>query len=367
MTSSINKRLILLLILVVSSIFIVSCGSNDDITIAWIGPLTGPVNLLGVENIKAVELAIQEYNSSRTTSDPQVLLIVKDDQYNVEKSIKAYQEIVDQNADVLFLNTYSAMFMLADDTLQDNIIVINPIDNDAKLTMLGDNAFMIAKRTGDLGELIAKDILDSGKKKAFILYLNDDEFMPNLAESVELSFQSGEGEVLLKSYSAETSDFSTFLPFAEAADSIVLLGYSELGTAMQQFRGAGIDTQFYTANIGMEQSSNGSIEGTKFTYFTVQEGNIELAEEFLTRYELEYGTKPIHPWTAMQAYDATTLVLNSLHQTSSSNFADQLRDQLYNVNDFTGTSGNITILRDGSSRGIYWSIYTYKGGEIVKE
>jgi len=37
------------------------------------------------------------------------------------------------------LSTYSGMFALADSALQDGVIIVNPIDNDASLARLKEN------------------------------------------------------------------------------------------------------------------------------------------------------------------------------------------------------------------------------------
>jgi branched-chain amino acid transport system substrate-binding protein len=371
--NSYNKKVQppLVLFMIVGSVLLSGCASEETIQVGWIGPLTGPVSLLGVENVKSVQLAINEYQSAKLSSQPNVLLHIQDDQYDADLSMQAYRTLVDENdIKILFLSTYSAVFALADVTLADDVLVVNPIDNDARLARLNKNQFFIAKQTRELGDRIATSMLNSNFKKAFILYFSDDEFMPGLASSVRTSLVGYGREAIAKSYSITTEDFSGYFPFAQKADVIVLLGYAELGGVMKQFRDAGFSQQLYTANIGMAEHSDGAIEGAKFTHFTAEDGNREIAEAFLERYESEYHSYPILPWTAMQAYDAANIVLEAIRKSadfSENELVATLRAHLHGIQHFPGTSGNISIESDGTSRGISWSMYQYMGGNITRE
>lgn len=340
-------------------------GTTKKITMGWVGPLTGQVALLGKDSVKAVQLAVYEYNNGRATHEPEINLVIEDDRYDSSKSVTAFRKLVTiDKADIVLLSTYSAMFLVADEALEHNVIVVNPVDNDAKLAKLNENMFMIAKETEQLGAIIADDLLEQGNRKAFILYFAGDEFMPTLANVVKDDFEKGGGTVTMQRYTKSTSKFNSpiFTGRNYHSDAYVLLGYTEIGTAMKQVRDAGITAQFYTANSAMAKQSDGAIEGTRFTGFTNLDGNTNEANLFLDHYRARYDDYPVIPWTALQSYDATRITIDAIRKASNDDgeFVDNLRQHMLSTHEFRGTSGNITIKPDGTSSGIYWNLYTFE-------
>lgn len=364
--------LLVVAVLVVGfTIFTMSPKRGNTITVGWIGPLTGPVSFLGTDNLKAVELAVAEYNTLKKAEEPMVKVVAEDDQYEAQRSFTAYQKIVSTHkAPIIVVNTYSAMGLLADSAARDGVILVNPIDNDVNLARLNANIFLIAKQTEDLAATLANHLMANDKKKIVILYYNGDAFMPTLANQTKDLLQKNQRTVLIHGYPPETTDFQSWLKegTSNEADAYVLLGYSSLGPAMKQGRALGITAPYYTANLAMAESAGEAIEGTTVIHFTHAEGNSGAAEAFLNRFQQRYRKLPTHEWTAMQPYDATQIVLHALKETQGKKgkFVDLLRSQLRATRDFRGVAGNIQILPDGSSRGIYWQLYRYSKGTLIK-
>lgn len=345
------------------------------VTIGWVGPLTGPAALLGVDNLKAVQMALKEYEDTKGRGKPEIKLVVDDDQYIAKNSLESYRKLVSkEKIDILILSTYSGMFLVADRTLEDDVIVVNPIDNDAKLARLNRNVFLIAKQTKDLANVDAQAMINEGRKKAFILYFNGDEFIPTLASIVKDTFEAAGREVVSQEYPAGTTDFRAWLSDAKEknADAYVFFGYVEIGFAMKQARDLGITTPFYSintiVNLELQANSEGTIEGTKFGYFTHLDGNVKEAKAFLQRYEEKYDTSPDVEWTALQAYDTANIIIKALREAvKEDDFVEGMRTQILQTDNFKGVSGDLSIRADGTSRGIYPSLYTLKGGRGVKE
>ena len=40
-------------------------SKKETVTIGWLGPLTGPASLLGMDNLKAVQMALKEYEDTK--------------------------------------------------------------------------------------------------------------------------------------------------------------------------------------------------------------------------------------------------------------------------------------------------------------
>ena len=62
--------------------------------IGWIGPLTGSANIIGVDNLNSVKLALSEYETKRTVNEPHIKLAVADDKNDAEMATKEYKKMV---------------------------------------------------------------------------------------------------------------------------------------------------------------------------------------------------------------------------------------------------------------------------------
>lgn len=344
--------------------------SGPPLVIGWIGPLTGPVSFLGIENHRAIQLAVTEYNTRKKSSHPPLVLQALDDQYLAENSLEAYRKLVTAGAKIIFLSTYDGTAAVAPFLEKDRVILINPIDNDSRLSRLSPNLFLIAKRTSDLASTIVDDILSSGLSSAFILNFAGDEFMPSLAQNVKKILEAAGGQVLSQSYSAPSADFSSLLApsLKFRPQAYVFLGYQEIGPALSEARRSDPQALFYAVNLGMKDAAGPAINSVRFTDLTPADSPSNRADAFIRLYQKRYAAVPVHTWTAMQAYDAAQIVISQLPTAVSGpdGLTANLRTGLLRLTGFPGISGDISIQPDGTSRGILWHLYQYSSSQITR-
>lgn len=342
-----------------------------EINIGYIGPLTTRATDLGIAPSKALQLAVDEYNSKRRSGDPIVNLFIEDDEWKKEKAIPAYNRLKkNHKIKVLFISNTGGTIAISEAAKKDGVIVINPLNNDASLNKLNNNIFRIAKSTEEVHSLIAKRIIDLDFKKAIIMHYPND-FMTLGAKTCQniLNQNNIYNEVVSfapdkKEYTKELAEFKS-----KGFDAYVFFGYKDFGFAMKQARDIGIDAKFFGSTVLLEEdyynNSEGAISGTEFLFFTPENENYILAQNFLNNYEKKYNSKPFSIWPPMQAYDAANILfqqLKSFNQTyhkKENSFDDWLRNKLLNVRFYEGVCGNISINPNGSSSGIYFSLYKY--------
>ncbi|MDO8529921.1 MAG: ABC transporter substrate-binding protein [bacterium] len=323
------------------------------IIIGWIGPLSGSVSFLGTQNVKSVSKAVDEYNVSRSATQPEISLVTSDDSYKAETAVALYEQMVaTYQPKAIFVNTYSAMFPIAQRASKDNVIIIDPLDNDRHVSILSPNIFLIAKRTEDLGKAIAADILAHGYKTVKITYYAGDDFMPSVAFSLNKTLGSSGVAVVMHNYTVlGEEEIAAHVDFATKIrpDVNVFLGYSETGVLMKKYRDASLHSAFYAINTAMVQTSRGALEGTRILQLTGADGNL------------------VQDWTAAQAYDAASILMGAIKNLGGQTISpENLKAQLLNVKNFKGLSGNISINPDGSSTGITWGTYIFKKGALVQ-
>jgi len=372
-----NKILILLICFITT---LVSCNSPEvnEINIGFIAPLSTRATDLGIAPSQAMKLAIEQYNSTKTDDQPKVNLFIEDGKWEKDMALPAYKKLrKEHNIEVIFISNTDGTVAIQDEIEKDGVIAINPLNNDKLLSSLNQNTFQIAKSTEEANKVVGVRIIELGLKKVLTLqYPND--FMKIAANSVKEILTENEVGNKIITVAKDQIDYREILKAAkeEGTEADVFFGYKELGFGMKQARDLGIDAPFFASSVLLDpefyKNSEGAIIGTECTFFTALDGNYVLANEFLDAYEKRYGEKPISMWPPMQAYDAMNIVLNELKSykdTKSDDiaFGDWLKGRLNNVKYFQGVCGNISITEDGSSRGIYFSLYKMEAeGKLVK-
>ncbi len=342
---------------------------QDELVIGWIGPLTGPSAVLGMDSSRAVELAVKQVNERGGVQGKPVKVLFEDDQYLPRKTVDAYQKLVQvDRADVIIAVTYGGVFAIADKAKEDGVIVIDSLDCNDRLAELGDHVFCVATESESIGKAIATDLIQKGIMKAGVLYSTKDEFMLLVAQALKKEYESKGGVVQEEAYIFDQADFRTPLLKLKAQEpkALVFLGHDELGIAMKQARELALEGQFYSLGTitspGFQAASNGTAEGTLFAFWEPSTSGAR--EAFDTAYQPFTGRLPILALTAYPAYDSANLVLQAAASTDGS--AKAIQRALYQVKDYQGISGVLTMNADGTAR-LLEVIYQLKAGKPVKQ
>lgn len=357
----------------------VSCSPQPErvLNVGFIGPLTGNAVDLGEGPAKAIELAIEEYNAAKPPEAPIVKLFVEDDRWVGENALGLYKKLRREHSiEVLFISHTDGTVALQDRVETDGVLLINSLNNDALLASLNRNTFQIGKKTEEAAQVVAARVLELGKRRVAGFYVTN-SFMTMSAEAFNHLLANQGVEAKLLAVDIQKDDYLGELAAMkrDGCDALVFFGYKNLGIAMKQARELGMAADFFasttTLGAGYFENSEGEMVGTEFSFFTETDGNYVLAKRFLENYEGRFGDRPFSVWPAMQAYDAAGIVLGILERSegkrANEGFADLLMREMLKVNYYQGVCGNLAILEDGSSRGIYFSLYTVRGNGVIEK
>ncbi|CAM4025109.1 ABC transporter substrate-binding protein [Gillisia hiemivivida] len=373
-----KKKLVVLFMICITAF--TSCDNPEvkEINIGFIAPLTTLATDLGVGPSQAMTIAVERYNSNKSESQPKINLFVEDDKWEKDLALPLYEKLrKEHNIDIVFISNTDGTIAIQDRIMEDGVIAVNPLNNDKLLSSLNKNTFKIAKSTEESNKIVGVRIIELGLKKAIILQFPND-FMSIAANSVkEVLTENGvENKIII--IDKDQKDFTDILRTAkeEGTEAYIFFGYKKLGLAMKQARDMGIDALFFGSTTLLDpdfyKNSEGAIIGTECTFFTPLDGNYILANEFLQNYKKRFGEEPFSIWPPMQAYDAMNIVINEVKsinedKTENESQVDWLRNRLFNVKYYQGVCGNISIKEDGSSRGIYFSLYKVESdGKLIK-
>ena len=71
-------------------------SSADVIKVGWIGPLTGPVAAVGIDNARGVELAVADLNAQGGIDGQRIELLLEDSTSSVDKAVQLYERMRDR-------------------------------------------------------------------------------------------------------------------------------------------------------------------------------------------------------------------------------------------------------------------------------
>lgn len=373
-----KKKLVVLFMIFITTL--TSCNNPDvkEINIGFIAPLTTRATDLGIGPAKAMKLAVEKYNSKKLKSQPKINLFVEDGKWEKDMALPLYEKLrKEHNIDIIFISNTDGTVAIQDRIMEDGVIAVNPLNNDKLLSSLNKNTFMIAKSTEEANKIVGARIIELGLKKAIILQFPND-FMTTAANSVSEILNENEVENKIVIVKKDQTDFTEILKKAkeEGTQAYAFFGYKDFGFAMKQARDLGIEAPFFGSTVLLDpeyyKNSEGAILGTEFPFFSTLDGNYNLATEFLNDFEKRFGEETVSIWPAMQAYDAMNIVINELKTVNEVKKEDELlgdwlRNRLYNVKYYQGICGNISITEDGSSRGIYFSLFKMEAeGSLIK-
>lgn len=357
--------------LVLICILLAGCSSNmtgsaikeDKIKIGWIGPLTGDAAIIGEENLKGVQVAVNEINSIGGINGKQVELIVKDDQMNDRETITQFRQLVDvHGVEFIMTVTYGGFLSLAEQAELDDVLLIDSLDTSEELAGLGENVFAIGVYDESIGFAIADHLNSEEVESVGVIFNLEDPFILLAEESFESRF---EGVVDKESYNFDTKDFRTILTKLSDNDKLVLFGWEETGLIVRQAKELGIGAEIIGidtfASEDFRKNSNFQHEGLVFSFWQGSEENV-VFDKFMVNHNMLFGSEPENVLFAVVGHDAMSVLGESMQGCVD---IDCVKFNLRNVRNFPGASGLITMDQDGITRSVEESMHMYQNGEIV--
>jgi branched-chain amino acid transport system substrate-binding protein len=349
-------------------------GAEDQIVkIGWIGPLSGNAAVLGVDTVPAMQLVIDSINDAGGVHGHRLKLIAEDDQYSSAKTVSAYNRLVHQEGiKVIVALTYGGLFSIAQNAEKDGVLLIDPLDCDDKIAALPANTLCITKRTEDLGRANAEHAISQNAFPAGILYFDGDPFMGVAADATKKTLQEhGKDWTFIETYNEGTTDFRTLMLKAKQANlkSLFFYGYDQMGTAMKEARSIKMTSLFYTlatsTSPDFQHLAGEALEGTFFPNWNAPRR--DKFAKFSKDFQAKVGREPHMEISTVPSYDIAQLIvagLNSgaLDSTGNVNI-NTLRAYLYNVKNYDGVSGTITVDSDGITRSFPVTERVWKNGK----
>ncbi|EOU1338557.1 branched-chain amino acid ABC transporter substrate-binding protein [Cronobacter malonaticus] len=252
-----------------------SMAMAEDIKIAVVGAMSGPVAQYGDQEFTGAEQAVADINAKGGIKGNKLVITKYDDACDPKQAVAVANKVVNDGVKYVIGHLCSSSTQPASDIYEDEgILMITPAATAPELTARGYQ--LILRTTGldsDQGPTAAKYILDKVKPKRIAIIHDKQQYGEGLARAVQDGLKKGGANVVFfDGITAGEKDFSTLVAHLkkENIDFVYYGGYHpEMGQILRQARSAGLKTQFMgpegVANVSLSNIAGDSAEGMLVT------------------------------------------------------------------------------------------------------
>ena len=238
-----------------------SAALAEDIKIAVVGAMSGPVAQYGDQEFTGAEQAVADINAKGGIKGNKLQIVKYDDACDPKQAVAVANKVVNDGIKYVIGHLCSSSTQPASDIYEDEgILMITPAATAPELTARGYK--LILRTTGldsDQGPTAAKYILDKVKPQRIAVVHDKQQYGEGLARAVQDGLKKGGANVVFfDGITAGEKDFSTLVARLkkENIDFVYYGGYHpEMGQILRQARAAGLKTQF----MGPEGVGNASL------------------------------------------------------------------------------------------------------------
>lgn len=357
-----------------------SAQSGDEVQtfkLGSIGPLTGDAAIYGQAVVNGAQLAVDEINAS--DSKIKFEFQGEDDEADGEKSVNAYNTLMDWGMQVLVgPTTTGASMSVADACYNDRTFMITPSASAVDVTAGKDNVFQVCFTDPNQGVGAAAYMAENyAGAKIAIIYRNDDAYSQGVRDAfVKEADSKGFSVVYQGTFTVDTaSDFSVQLAGAQnaGADLIFLpIYYQPASVIFAQAKAMDYAPTFFGVDgmdgiLTMPGFDVSLAEG--LVLMTPFSATVESNKSFVDAYVAAYGTEPNQ--FAADAYDGVYIVKAALEAAgctadmSNEEICDALVGAMTTLK-FTGLTGKDMTWNAEGQVSKAPTAYVVKDGQYVE-
>ena len=354
------KKLIALL-LAVCLMMVAGAALADDLElkIAHIGPQTGPAAVYGLATYRGAQIAADEITAA--DNGITVILLNEDDTHDAEKAVNAYNNVMEQGAQMIVGTTTTApRIAVGAKAYEERVFMLTPSASSTDVTADKDNVYQLCFTDPNQGSASAAVISEKqlGTKIA-VIYNNADAYSTGIYQTfVQKAADLGLEIVSTTTFTDETTDFSVqvadakdngadlvFLPIYYTPASQILIAAKAIDYAPVFFGVDGMD-----GILTMEGFDPALAEGVMLLTPFVADAKDDKTVAFVEKYQAQYGEVPNQ--FAADGYDCIYAMVEAakIAQVQSGDAAEDICDNMIAAMQelqITGLTGAMTWSANG--------------------
>ena len=328
-------------------------SAGGTFKIGGIGPLTGDAASYGISVKQGAQVAVDEINAAGGVNGMTLELLFEDDECNEEKSVSAYNKLMDSKVNaILGAVTSGCSIAVSEESVNDGILQITPSGSAMDCTK-HPNSFRICFTDPLQGKLMAQYISEQGLSSPAIIYDVASDYSKGIHDAfVEQANALGMTIAADESFTGGDVDFKTQLTKIKSsgADCLFLpIYYTEVGYISEQAVTVGVELPYFGCDgwdgvINQLNGNTSNIEGAIFlTPFVANSSNSKVTA-FVDAYNKAYNSTPDQ--FAADAYDGVYVIKALLETTGGDVSNEALIDAMTKIS-VDGATGSMSFTADG--------------------
>ncbi|HOJ49672.1 MAG TPA: ABC transporter substrate-binding protein [Spirochaetota bacterium] len=297
-------------------IFLSSCSKNE-ITIGFIGNITGKLSNLGIDARDAIILGIDEINEEGGIKGKKINLIIEDDGFDKNKAIEGINKLIKKDPVLIIGHIVSAMSVATIPIINEKkILMISPTTVTNEINKKDDYFIRVSPPTSYTIKIFAEKIIESNIKELNIAYdLVNRAYSEDWFNTFKKEFEDKGGKVYPFSFDSSKEKVSKeFAKNISNKNIIIVASPIIAGLLTQYIKQISPKMRIFCAGWAMgpefiENAGNYS-ENVVFSYNfdenTKNENYIKFKEKFFKR----FGRNP--SFTSTHAYETIMIIKDAL-------------------------------------------------------
>lgn len=358
-----RQRITWILVLILAAIvaFVIwtatrnNADAKADITIGWMGPLTGDAAAYGTAIQNGTILALEEAGQTLPGSSRHVKILFEDDRAEVALGRTVFSFLADRIDTPLIVQAAGSSVMLANipDAQSRHIVYISPSCSNDAIRNGGDFIFRTWPSDAYQAEYLAQVVKQRfSAQRVAVLYI-DNAYGSGLAKAFKARFEAVGGSVVLfEPVQVGGTDFrAQLLRVKSAAPDATFMPVQALEAArlIRQARELRVGGRFVADAVLYSQdflkAAGDAANGVFISNLAWNPSKSRQAEEFARRYHERFGVEP--DIYAAAGYDNTRIVFEALARTQNTSDGAAIRDALLELPTFDGVTGPLKFDGNG--------------------
>ena len=357
---------LLIVLVVVSSLFAVSCSRNkksadsEFLLIGTQGPLTGPIEFYGTQALGGVKLAVEEVNRTGGVNGKQIKLISFDSMGDAKESLVMASKLVASDVCAVIGEPTSGSFLSSRSAYdRHSVPVISPGATAEGVTEGLDYVFRTTLQDSTGAPYLVDYLIDKKGHKNYAIIINT-------ADSYSVSL----GDLFRQQLKKRNANI--------VADARIFGQPTDVSNELKSLRGKDIDAVIYSgfhpegAVILKEMERQGidailvGADGLQQTGLTPLVGDLALGAIYYSGFSPNLDSDLVRTFNQMtsqlnlvsdvliaQAYDTANIIFSVMKKTGVTNCSPESRNKiksgLSKVRNYQGVAGTLSFDSEGSA------------------
>ena len=305
------KKFIALALTLVMTVCMAVPALAEDLVliIAHIGPETGPAAVYGLATYRGAQIAADEITAA--DNGITVVLLNEDDAHDAEKSVNAYNTVLDNGAQMIIgTTTTTPCIAVATLAYDERVFMLTPSASSTDVTSGRDNVYQVCFTDPAQGAASAQYIAQNGlPTKIAVIYNNADAYSTGIYETFVAEAANQGLDVVSVTTFTDNSNFTSQVSAAQSAGAELVflpIYYTPASLILQTAANAGYSPVFFGVDgmdgiLSIDGFDTSLAEGVMLLTPFSADAQDEKTVNFVKTYKDLYGEVPNQ--FAADAYD----------------------------------------------------------------